>query len=431
MREMILLGAGASIEAGVPGAFNMTNRMLEVFENNPLLEKQSRVLRFVVSGLLFQEGIKGSNPFNGVNIEDLFNAVQVLATRHELEVSPFIGSWHRTVDELDKIEISAQDGEDLKRAFYSTLAYDFLNNFKDNSNRVDGAIEHFVVDRMKGSGSSKGPGQVIYGMIKDAFERLARYHPRPGSSFSSDISSIYNRVSQTGRGRIFQATSRSMIQKLADMVWIEDGDQLDYLHPLVAYANENDLTIATLNYDNTIEVVATKAGFPLETGIEQWSQSGQFPEATKGIYLLKLHGSIDWSFQPGKYSNQKPLPYQVLEKVDYTNKSMSNYQPALIFGQRNKLTTKGPFLDLLRAFTEALDNTDLLTVVGYSFRDEHINEFIGQWLNGNEQRQIRIINGKSFSKRPTPFVRTLKTRLKDRVNIIDNNASDGIRECYL
>ncbi len=77
MTELFLLGAGASIEAGIPGAYGMSKAMLDKFTNDPryLNRRFNKVLEFVVGGLLFQQGFKGENPFDGVNIEDLFNAV--------------------------------------------------------------------------------------------------------------------------------------------------------------------------------------------------------------------------------------------------------------------------------------------------------------------------------------------------------------------
>ena len=87
---MFLLGAGASMHAGVPVANEMTKKIIESFDTD---SPEYRVLTFVVGGLLFKEGQAGRNPTaGGVNVEDLFNAVQFLAGRHQLEASPFVGS---------------------------------------------------------------------------------------------------------------------------------------------------------------------------------------------------------------------------------------------------------------------------------------------------------------------------------------------------
>ena len=104
MKEMILLGAGASVEAGIPDSYDMTKRILEAFKTNPEFKLYARVVSFVAGGLLFQNGIRGLNPLEiGVNVEELFNAIDLLANRNTLEAAPFVGSWHSMIDEFDKI----------------------------------------------------------------------------------------------------------------------------------------------------------------------------------------------------------------------------------------------------------------------------------------------------------------------------------------
>src|SRR5580698_5536516 len=105
MKEMILLGAGASTEAGVPATYEMTEKLVELLENNSIGDekKLTHVLKFVVGGLLMKRGKNNENPFDGVNIEDVFNAVDLLANRENLEADSFIGSWHPLVEELDII----------------------------------------------------------------------------------------------------------------------------------------------------------------------------------------------------------------------------------------------------------------------------------------------------------------------------------------
>lgn len=65
---------------------------------------------------------------------------------------------------------------------------------------------------------------------------------------------------------------------------------------------------------------------------------------------------------------------------------------ALVFGERNKLTAEGPFLDLLAQFRLELEPAHRLVVVGYSFRDAHINEMIRRWVNGDRNRHVVVID---------------------------------------
>ena len=213
-----------------------------------------------------------------------------------------------------------------------------------------------------------------------------------------------------------------MIHSLRKMVWVESHKKVEYLLPMLQMKTQSNLTIATLNYDNTIELATKSLGTDVQTGIIEWSKSGSFPKFDKGFCLLKLHGSIYWIRLPKRshlsQDNIVVLPADELGKDGH-------FKPVVIFGQRNKLTAKGPFLDLLRAFEEKLNEADRLTVIGYSFRDDHINEQIRKWLN-NSTGMIRVINGRKFFARPIQFVKDLK----ERIEILDMCAKDGIAKCF-
>ncbi|MCL5024116.1 MAG: hypothetical protein M1497_12270 [Nitrospirae bacterium] len=62
MSEMILLGAGASKDAGVPGAFAMTDKILTNLRANQRFERQAHALSYIVGGLLFEAGKNNVNP---------------------------------------------------------------------------------------------------------------------------------------------------------------------------------------------------------------------------------------------------------------------------------------------------------------------------------------------------------------------------------
>lgn len=87
--------------------------------------------------------------------------------------------------------------------------------------------------------------------------------------------------------------------RLADLTWIRDKDayKANYLASLFNILDSQDrLVIATLNYDNSVELMAQRAGIPCQTAIEAWSSG--YPDSlsldAQGLNLLKLHGSIDW-----------------------------------------------------------------------------------------------------------------------------------------
>ncbi len=105
-----------------------------------------------------------------------------------------------------------------------------------------------------------------------------------------------------------------MIQSLVKMVWLDDDSKLDYLLPLVEQARTTVLSVATLNYDNTIELAGKAAGILVSTEIEKWSQTGLFEKPKSGVELLKLHGSIDWKLEE-KRTSHSHLPHDVITQL--------------------------------------------------------------------------------------------------------------------
>lgn len=108
-------------------------------------------------------------------------------------------------------------------------------------------------------------------------------------------------------------------------------------------------------------------------------------------------------------------------------------RPAVIFGQRNKLTAEGPFLDLLRQFQNELENCDLLTVIGYSLRDEHVNTYVSKWLNETIDHKLRIVDP-SFGNTEIAYVREISNLSNSRpgqVEIIRKSAGEALAELYL
>lgn len=63
---------------------------------------------------------------------------------------------------------------------------------------------------------------------------------------------------------------------------------------------------------------------------------------------------------------------------------------------------------------------------GYSFRDDHVNEYIRTWINGDPSRVLTIINP-SITQLDNPFLDELRNiQPKTRLVQIAKNASDGI-----
>lgn len=401
----VLLGAGASVPAGIPTATRMTEVMLasDPYASDPLpslLDRQLKVLKFVAGGLAMQEGIEGNNPLSGINVEDLFSAVRMLSNRTDLEISPFVAQWHNTVEEMD-------DRLEQERPF--------------RQSGLEDAIEA-ALGAAASASSSSGRSRGFRSAARNLRKELDKYFTETGSRRYEDV---------------FEETSESMVKALTNLVWIEDSSKVDYHRPLVQTAEDQKLTIATLNYDNTVELSAEKLEVNLKIGLEDWSRDGYFTEPQSGIELLKLHGSIDWvekSERPPPGEDEEPeilFPSKEISRLDPDQSANQNRNPALIFGAGNKLTEEGPFIELFRTFEERLDNHSTLVVIGYSFSDEHINHVIRRWMNQDIDRKLIIIDRPGVEKEDHPFwEKHRRLQETDRVELRAVGAKQGIRNLF-
>lgn len=115
----------------------------------------------------------------------------------------------------------------------------------------------------------------------------------------------------------------------------------------------------------------------------------------------------------------------MIQKIDQ-EKIKEWTKRALVFGGKNKLTAKGPFLSLLRSFDQKLRETDVLTILGYSLQDEHINEFIATWFNYDTNRKIRIIDPYPENLGQDLAQHLIQYETKERVQVFKETAANGI-----
>lgn len=339
--EMLLLGAGASKEAGIPDAKGMALEIIKKFNSDSRFEQEAAVLNFVNERLIAAARMSTSDPsIDCVDVEELYNAILLLSERDKLEIFPFVESWH---PDLSKIK-------DLDELLWSIML--------------------------------------------------------------------------------------RMEMMLEELTLIEDGKKLDYLKPILNLAKRHKrLFIATLNYDNGIELLSRVGGISCDTGIESWTKKGVFEFPNDGIELIKLHGSNYWFWSKGVRTYDERLPHSKIRFKSHFDEKLPTSilveTPMVIFGQRNKLTAEGPFLDLLKQFDEQLQQTEILTVVGYSFRDPHINFYISKFLN-RYGGKIRIVDP-SFETSDVEYVKYLRDLQKnrpDQIEIIKKYAGDALKDLY-
>jgi hypothetical protein len=344
--DLVLLGAGASVEARVPAAFEMTDAIRRrLNEANYERDRLGPAFDFVCERL-------SSDASSGAqDIERVFSAVGMLSERETLEVSPFVERW-----------------------------------------------------------------------VRDAWDR------RQG-------------LGQELRDGIYAALGMRMLTELRELV-ATTRKQVSYLKPLVRFAADpRRATVATLNYDLSVERSGEAAGVAVNTGIDHWVNSGRWDWPATGVRLLKLHGSIDWAWENDP-PDEGRLPSRYVKQVSASTSDVS--APAMVFGLRGKLRAEGPFLSLLSEFESHLERSSRLVVIGYSFRDDHVNQAIRRWAFEDRGSQIVLIDPRLPVEKPErrcemSFRDSLLAyldesspadRSKTKIKAIREPASVGIQDLY-
>jgi hypothetical protein len=154
--------------------------------------------------------------------------------------------------------------------------------------------------------------------------------------------------------------------------------RLDYLQDLVV--SMRGQTIVTLNYDDALEHVMGRA-FTFRIDNAPYPQPlAQGIERKDVLRLIRLHGSLNWR-RDNTTGSVDVIPVPTLS---FRNDPgyWHGHTPGLIFGAGNKLRPDGPYLDLYQEFKMVLADARQVVVIGYSFRDAHVNEALRLWVLG-------------------------------------------------
>ena len=374
----VLLGAGASADAGIPTTGQMTDAVIDRMED----PRHRRILQFVrhtIAADLARERPRSDwiplgqsvEVAEEVDVERLFASVDLLVDRKDQPWSPFVATWHPGLESFAPPPRLSE--------------FDLSHQLSDFESAVKGLMSSGSRTFVRGLGTSSVKSR-LWKVIEGAMRR----------ALPSDVSELLADV----RGE--------MLRSLFGLLSIDDPSKVAYLTPLIELARrQGSLTIATLNYDRSIENAAELSDEPCDTGIETWLTKGAFTWPDQGLRLLKLHGSIDWVVEPPE-TNAGELPRQRIRKVAGAEEKQWYEAPAVVFGEAGKLRSEGPYLELLLAWLSKLQRADSLLVVGYSFRDDHVNEVLARWFNADPKRRIVVVDPSNpASARYSSFAWTL------------------------
>jgi hypothetical protein len=187
--------------------------------------------------------------------------------------------------------------------------------------------------------------------------------------------------------KLIEAFQEKIKTQLFEWINIGDFSAAEYYSGFSRFKKEfgYPIRIFSFNYDLCIEEVIKDVNIELgfDPKTKEWLYSNFEPNKDKdiGIYLYKLHGSIDWERAPerGNVLVQRTHP-----KAD----------SELIFGTDAKLTSTDPYLyDVFEFRKYSLhEECKLIIVIGYSFGDDYMNKLIAQALTATQQRNLLIVD---------------------------------------
>lgn len=156
---------------------------------------------------------------------------------------------------------------------------------------------------------------------------------------------------------------------------------------LLTVSDSLKMNVFSLNYDLVLEetfnlptVRILDNGFSERTisreKIRYWAADFNNELSPTKINLYKLHGSLDWEYNPDSED------IQIKENIN------DGREPLIIFGSYSKMLSFDPFLYILSEFRTLLSKATIFVAIGYSFHDKYINNLLIQQLSNNTDEDI-------------------------------------------
>jgi NAD-dependent SIR2 family protein deacetylase len=160
------------------------------------------------------------------------------------------------------------------------------------------------------------------------------------------------------------------------------------------------VSVVTTNYDGCLEEQLSLDGIAYQTLIGQTSKAVDPRELT----LIKMHGSINWSYCDSCYHFQEYALVKFKESVSQGQQSFSLVascnlcsglrKPLLVPPLALKFLSFPDLIDLWSAGKRLIDEADYLVVVGYSFpeADTYLAQMILRSMSYSQHQVVVIVN---------------------------------------
>ncbi|WP_126176778.1 SIR2 family protein [Tsuneonella rigui] len=332
-KPLALLGAGASIDAGLLNTFDLTQ---EVY--NYLVARgypEGHLFGYVISKLLVRATRNGGSPFQRVDVETAYDAVKQFLRRDSNVLSEFVTGW-------DDLRAFGDRPEPFDEGEFRSSFYDILER--------------------RPSRSLTSTNAIAYSINRHAIENISH---TLGRSLRGTGSPAYD------ADRFIEVLVRLLTPR---------EESYSYVERLLEHASDRFSCIGSLNYDLLLERSAKSRGISIDYGLRSWNLRRYIKFYDGEIKLIKLHGSLNWYLEN-------------FDDIEVSDRLLPNKKHALIFGgQAEKLFSDGPFLALRHSFFEQLRQSNILLVAGYSFGDQHVNAMIRAWMRTRRQAKLIVIN---------------------------------------
>lgn len=200
----------------------------------------------------------------------------------------------------------------------------------------------------------------------------------------SDIINEIENLKSTIEDQVFEKYSwdhekDELLTKIFDPIF----DVLDVI--------DNDVRVVTTNYDQAIEVYCSQHkkfqcndGFKLDTDTSRflWNEGDYRPLDINDKFnlpLYKLHGSLNWKNHK-KYGIERITSERKINDSNYDDDYL--IYPSL--SPKDGMYYQ-PYATIREKFKDILLKSDICIVIGFSFRDDHLNDIFKQFIDLNKK----------------------------------------------
>lgn len=258
-----------------------------------------------------------------------------------------------------------------------TFVDEFLNSIGDPDKR---ATTQKIINTLK---EWKGEERIDIELLLETLTKLKNKESEPLLQFYSQKEFVL------GQGFEKQPIIDDLKNFIKTKAIVPSG-KIAYLQPLLAFIDkEKALDVISLNYDTCIEQLCSVNKRLYQDGFDIHWNPKTFEGSGSDIFLYKLHGSVLW-YQSDKGDYIKlPIMTNEHEVQLITGEKAEN----LMLYPMRKFGYAEPLLELLVKVKHLLEDEacDILVVVGYSFRDEHIVRIILDVARKNKNFHIILV----------------------------------------